>query len=161
MGIVLNLQFLNTSGVYEDVTGETVKTIFSNMDGYSGDEKVVNFKIVAASNGMPGGATSYKNVMMGFSISNNGTKVKLNYVDDKYVCSNAAFNKKVLFGVANEAAENLTPDSNGLFMISSLMENESTIQIKIKNKILERLVSNYGDLMSINNIYIDIYAVPN
>ena len=160
MGKKLALKYKNALGEFVDVSGVGSTELFTNMDGYTGDSKDLEFRIELVDDGIVSNTIlSYKNIMLGFSMLSGGSRIKLNSVNDKFVLSDYVYAGKVRYGVT-KAGTVLTPDSNGLFAMTNLL-NVGGVNFIVTNKLIERIVTDYGELMTITNIFFDVYAIPN
>lgn len=157
MGQILKLTYESATDTFTEVT--SAANVFSNLDGYSGDNKTVTFRVQVAED-VNVAALSYKNVFVKFFGVVNSTEIPLNQLTGSYVSNDLVHNGKVSFGVS-KAGINITPDTNGMYFLTDVLNTTTTfVEFEIKELITARLINDYGTALKINNIFVKVYAIP-
>lgn len=131
--------------------------IFDNLDGYSGSETVVFFRIVNQT-----GDIKRNNVLLRLVELYKNVEFPLQKIGDCVVTTggNPKLDKKLQYFVKSgttlgnyETGALMIPDDNGLIKLGDLKAENGIINFAVKVKTDGKVLLNFGEILKISDIY--------
>ena len=147
----------NKNSVWHDINSVGDNEIFDNLDGYSGSETVVFFRIVNST-----GDIKRNNVLLRLVEVYNNIEFPLQKSTDCVVTSggNPKLDKKLQYFVKSgttlgnyETGVLMTPDDNGLIKRGDLEAENGIINFAVKVKTDGKVLLSFGEILKVSDIY--------
>lgn len=139
--------------------------IFDNLDGYSGSENTVFFRLKNET-----GDQKRSNVMLRLVELFNGTEYGLIKNDNSVVASggNPKLDKKISYSIKNavtlndlESGSVIVPDENGFFRFGDLEQSTGEFLFAVTVKSESRVLLSFGELLKVSDIFFYFSATTN